>query len=84
MFNRKNASGKVVCTRHELPLQPRMALFKEYEDPKGGDGKLERDTVIEFHKLPEFQQVTLKVPALGRTGQAVPHQRGRNGGLNTG
>ena len=60
-FNRKDGSGKVVCIRHELALQPGMAVFEEYPDPKEGKVKLDGDNVIEFHKLPEMQQVTLKV-----------------------
>jgi hypothetical protein len=60
-FNRKDGTGKVVCIRHELALQPGMAVFEEYPDLKDGKVKLDGDNVVEFHKLPEFQQVTLKV-----------------------
>ena len=61
VFNRKDGSGKVVCVRHEIALQPGMAVFEEYPDLKDGKVKLDGDNVIEFHKLPEMQQVTLKV-----------------------
>lgn len=61
VFNRKDGSGKVVCVRHELALQPGLAVFEEYPELKDGKVKLDGDNVIEFHKLPEFQQVTLKV-----------------------
>ena len=61
-FNRKDGSGKVICVRHELALQPGLAVFEEYPDLKDGKVKLDGDNVVEFHKLPEFQQVTLKVP----------------------
>ena len=54
-FNRKDGSGKVVCIRHELALQPGMAVFEEYPDPKDGKVKLDGDNVIEFHKLPEMR-----------------------------
>jgi hypothetical protein len=54
-------SGNVVCFRHELALQPGMAVFQEYPDLKDRKVKLDGDNVVEFHKLPEFQQVTLKV-----------------------
>ena len=47
--------------RHELALQPGLAVFEEYPDLKDGKVKLDGDNVIEFHKLPEMQQVTLKV-----------------------
>jgi hypothetical protein len=61
VFNRKDGSGKVVCVRHEIALQPGMAVFEEYPDLKDGKVKLDGDNVIEFHKLPEMQQVTMKV-----------------------
>lgn len=60
-FNRKDGSGKVICIRHEIALQPGLAVFEEYPDPKDGKVKLDGDNVVEFPKLPEFQQVTLKV-----------------------
>jgi hypothetical protein len=60
-FNRKDGSGKVVCIRHELALQPGMAVFEEYPDLKDGKVKLDGDKVVEFPKLPEMQQVTQKV-----------------------
>ncbi len=61
VFNRKDGSGKVVCVRHELALQPGLAVFEEYPDLNAGKVKLDGDNVVEFPKLPEFQQVTLKV-----------------------
>jgi hypothetical protein len=61
VFNRKDGSGKLVCIRHELALQPGLAIFEEYPDLKAGTVKLDGDNVVEFTKLPEFQQVTLKV-----------------------
>jgi hypothetical protein len=38
-----------------------MAVYEEYPDLKDGKVKLDGDNVFEFHKLPEMQQVTLKV-----------------------
>jgi hypothetical protein len=38
-----------------------MAVYEEYPDLKDGKVKLDGDNVIEFHKLPEFQSITLKV-----------------------
>jgi hypothetical protein len=29
VFNRKGGSGKIVCVRHELALQPGLAVFEE-------------------------------------------------------
>ena len=60
-FNRKDGSGKVICIRHELALQPGLAVFEEYPDLKDGKVKLDGDKVVEFPRLPEMQQVTLKV-----------------------
>jgi hypothetical protein len=60
-FNRKDGSGKVICIRHEIALQPGMAVFEEYPELKDGKVKLDGDKVVEFPKLPEFQQITLKV-----------------------
>ena len=49
VFNRKDGSGKVVCIRHELALQPGMAVFEEYPDLKDGKVKLDgkRDFLFE-------------------------------------
>lgn len=60
-FNRKDGSGKVICVRHEIALQPGMAVFEEYPELKDGKVKLDGEKVVEFPKLPEFEQVTLKV-----------------------
>ncbi len=61
VFNRKDGSGKIVCVQHEIALQPGLAILEEYPDMKDGKVKLDGDKVVEFHKLPEMQQITLKV-----------------------
>jgi hypothetical protein len=61
VFNRKDGSGKIVCVRHELALQPGLAIFEEYPELNAGKVKLDGDKVVEFPRLPEMQQVTLKV-----------------------
>ena len=61
VFNRKDGSGKIVCIQHEIALQPGVAILEEYPDMKDGKVKLDGDKVVEFHKLPEMQQITLKV-----------------------
>ena len=58
---RKDGTGVFVIARHELALQPGLAVWEAFHDPKDGKVKLDGDNVVEFHKLPEFQQVTLKV-----------------------
>jgi hypothetical protein len=52
---------QVICIRHEIALQLGLAVFEEYPELKDGKVKLDGDNVVEFPKVPEFQQVTLKV-----------------------
>jgi hypothetical protein len=61
MGNCQDGFGKVVCIRHELALQPGMAVWEEYHDPKDGKVKLDGENGVEFPKLVELQQVLLKV-----------------------
>lgn len=61
VFNRKDGSGKIVCVQHEIALQPGLAVYEEYPDLKDGKVKLDGDKVVEFPKMPEMQQITLKV-----------------------
>jgi hypothetical protein len=61
VFNRKDGSGKIVCIQHEIALQPGLAVFEQYPDLKEGKVKLDGDKVVEFPKMPEMQQITLKV-----------------------
>jgi hypothetical protein len=58
---RKDGTGVFVIVRHELALQPRLAVWEAFDDPKDGQVKLDGENVVAFPKLPEFQQVTLKV-----------------------
>jgi hypothetical protein len=58
---RKDGTGVFVIARHELALQPGLAVWEAFHDPKDGKVKLDGENVVEFPKLPEFQQVTLKV-----------------------
>ncbi len=58
-FNRKDGTGKVVCIRHELALQPGLAILEQY--PELREVKLEGDKVVDFPKYPQFKQITLKV-----------------------
>ena len=61
VFNRKDGTGKVVCVRHELALQPGLAVYEQYPELNGGTVKLLGDKVVEYPRLAEFEQVTLKV-----------------------
>jgi hypothetical protein len=60
-LKRKDGTGVFVVARHEIALQPGMAVWEAFHDPKDGKVKLEGDHVVQFPKLPDFQQVTLKV-----------------------
>lgn len=61
VFNRKDGSGKIVCIRHELALQPGLAVYESYPPIDGKSVRVEAETVVEFPRLPELQPVTLKV-----------------------
>jgi hypothetical protein len=50
-----------VIVRHELALQPGLAVWEAFHDPKDGKVKLDGENVVAFPKVPEFQQLTLKV-----------------------
>jgi hypothetical protein len=60
-LKRKDGTGVFVIVRHELALQPGLAVWEAFHDAKDGKVKLDGENVVEFPKLPEFQQVTLKV-----------------------
>lgn len=61
-FNLKNS----VYAQYELALQPGLTVFEEYPELKDGKVKLDGDNVDEFPKLPEFQQIMLKVLRWGK------------------
>lgn len=61
LLKRKDGTGVFVIGRHEIALQPGLAVWESFHDPKDGEVKLDGENVIEYPKLPEFQQVTLKV-----------------------
>ena len=58
---RKDGTGVFVIVRHELALQPGLAVWEAFHDPKDGQVKLDGENVVAFPKLTDFQQVTLKV-----------------------
>ena len=61
VHKRKDGTGVFVIVRHEIALQPGLAVWEAFHDPKDGKVKLDGENVVTFPKLPEFQQVTLKV-----------------------
>ena len=60
-LKRKDGTGVFVIVRNEIALQPGLATWEAFHDPKDGKVKLDGENVITFPKLPDFQQVTLKV-----------------------
>jgi hypothetical protein len=60
-LKRKDGTGVFVIVRNEIALQPGLATWEAFHDPKDGQVKLEGENVVQFPKLPDFQQVTLKV-----------------------
>ncbi|MFT3782460.1 MAG: hypothetical protein QM790_10640 [Nibricoccus sp.] len=60
-FQRKDGSGVSVVVETEIALQPGVAIFQRYYDPKKDTGiRVEGENVVEFPKLKEFQSVTIK------------------------
>jgi hypothetical protein len=60
-LKRKDGTGVFVIARHEIALQPGLAVWEAFHDPKDGKVKLDGENVTQFPQLPDFQQVTLKV-----------------------
>ena len=61
MFKRKDGSGNCVCVRHEIALQPGLAVWEEYPDVNSDKVKIEGDQVVDFPRLPALKPIELKV-----------------------
>lgn len=61
VLKRKDGTGVFVIVRNEIALQPGLATWEAFHDPKDGKVKLDGENVIAYPKPPDFQQVTLKV-----------------------
>ena len=74
-FKRKDGTGTSVVVEREIALQPGLAIWALYFDPKTDPRvRVEGDNVVEFPKLKEFQQVTIRatrVKSDEHTGQLV-------------
>ena len=74
-FQRKDGSGVSVVVEHEIALQPGVAVWQRYFDPKKDTVvHVEGENVTEFPKLKEFQSVTVKAARLRtdeHTGQVI-------------
>lgn len=64
-FQRKDGSGISVVVEHEVALQPGVAVWQRYYDPKKDAGvRVESETVTEYPKLKEFGAVTIRAAKL--------------------
>ena len=74
-FKRKDGTGTSVAVEHEIALQPGVATWVRYFEPaKDSSVRLEGDVVVEYPKLKEFQQVTIRATRVRsdeHTGQLV-------------
>ena len=74
-FKRKDGTGTSVAVEYEIALQPGVATWVRYFEPaKDNSVRVEGDQVVEFPKLKEFQQVTIRATRVRtdeHTGQLV-------------
>lgn len=74
-FRRKDGSGTSVVIEIEIGTQPGVVTWARYVDPATDKSvRIEGENVVEFPKLKEFQQVTIRAASLKsdeRTGQLV-------------
>jgi len=74
-FKRKDGTGTSVAVEYEIALQPGVAIWVRYFEPaKDNTVRVENDVVVEFPKLKEFQQVTIRATRVRsdeHTGQLV-------------
>jgi hypothetical protein len=60
-FNRKDGTGVSVVVEHEIALQPGVATWTRFLDPKKDSNvRVDGLNVVEFPQLKEFQQVTIR------------------------
>jgi len=74
-FKRKDGTGTSVAVEHEVALQPGIATWVRYFEPRtDASVRVEGDTVVEFPRFKEFQQVTIRatrVKSDEHTGQLI-------------
>ncbi len=60
-FRRKDGTGMGVKVSHEIALQPGVAIWEKYYDPRTDkDVEFDGVNVTKFPKLEEFQPITLR------------------------
>ncbi len=70
-IKRKDGTGTLVLVEHEIALQPGVATWARFLDPKTDPGvKVEGENVTEFPKLADFQSVTIKAGKVGTDGHS--------------
>ncbi len=61
IFKRKDGTGVGVLVRHEIALQPGIAVWERFMDPKIDAGvRVEGESAVEFPRLKEFAQVLIR------------------------
>lgn len=60
-FDKKDKSGIAIRVTHELALQPGIAKWEEYHEPKVGHIEVQDGEVTKFPRLEEFKPIVLKV-----------------------
>ena len=80
-FNRKDGTGISVVVEAEIALQPGVAVFQRYFDPKKDAGiRVDGENVVEFPKLKEFSNVMIKAQRV-RTDESTGQLTIRGGEL---
>lgn len=65
LIHRKDGSGDLVVVEHEIALQPGVAKWSRFFDPKKTTlVRVDGETVVEYPKLRNFQQVKIKATKL--------------------
>lgn len=64
-IRRKDGTGIVVLVEHEIALQPGVVTWPRFFDPKlDSSVRVDGENVVEFPKLKEFAQVTIRARAI--------------------
>lgn len=64
-IRRKDGTGIIVIVEHEIALQPGVVTWPRFFDPKVDKTiRVEGDTVVEFPRLKEFVQVTIRASGI--------------------
>jgi hypothetical protein len=74
-IRRKDGSGIAVIVSNEIATRPGVTVWEQFYDPKTDRSvRVEGDKVVEYPKLKEFEQVTVKalrVRSDEHTGQLI-------------